>query len=253
MIALYDKGLPEEMHGYRRFGTDCRGEVRELRSAVRVVHYYYPLSMLEEEMYKRTSQTGKHRRDGNGNNMLDEIALTGDENFMFDTLCRDAAEEMYRVCAPFMDERRRSFFYGEDGRTVKYVEGAGGEVAVKKYDWVEYYAGAGAADYVLYVALRDATTGSPITDVGTFARVDADVRGSVRYVIDKPEWVRENSVQATDRAMFEALVTHMMWRWFVTAYPAEAGYWMGEFERRRRDVRMSLNSYVRMGVMPRPF
>ena len=256
MIALYDKGLTAETYRYRRFVPDCYGLPQELRTPVRVVHYYYPLSMLEEEVYKRTSYIGKHRTDAvesAGSNMLDAVALTRDERPMFLTLCRDAADEVYRLIEPFVYDPRTSFFFNEEGTAVKYIEGAGGGISIRKGDWVEYHADSQTDTFTLYIALRDTTTDTPISDTSAFAPADADTRRSVHYIIGKPAWVLENSVQSTDHNIQEALIAHILWKWLSIVLPGEAAAYAAQFDERCLRVRTSLNSHHRMSVTSHPF
>ncbi len=61
-----------------------------------IVNFYYPISEIKNNVYRRTSQIGKHRfNEKTGENLLDQIALTDDEMETFYELCRQSSAEAY--------------------------------------------------------------------------------------------------------------------------------------------------------------
>lgn len=99
---------------YTGSGIDEWGEQDELRHPYRVIHYYYPIDGIAEEVYKRTSVIGKTRRTKDGKSLMSDIALTPDEREEFMSLCRNASTEVYSVIEPFIDDGVLSCFFDED-------------------------------------------------------------------------------------------------------------------------------------------
>lgn len=366
MIAFLKDGLERLQAEYESHAIDMFGHLRQLREPKRLIHYYYPLDMLREEVYKRTSMIGKYRLTKEGENMLDATALTQDESDTFDFLAEDGAHEVFEKIIAYTDDKLRSFLYndgaensvtraenlgntfaqtsltttasttsvkwdyqynlanalnaGEQLRltfegvyivrnfmsvneqrtfehtvlvnsaavgnnTLKDIEfvpeldttpsGTIGvlpevfkgvvSVKLKEYafeyatpaivpvgTWVDYTTAKG--ENHVYYAIAESDMNADLNDTSLYLNMDGqDLRYSVHYIVNKPIWVRENSVTKTDRSIFEALVAFIMYRWFLIAQPQEAEPYMLEYEKRLIDVKYNLGFSERMSVISHPF
>lgn len=370
MIAFYKDGLEALQMEYDTHAIDKHGYIRRLREPKRFVHYYYPLSALREEVYKRTSLIGKHRANKDGNaNRLDDVALTQDESDAFDYIASDAAHEVFEKIIAYTDDKVRSFIYNDGAdNTVKRKENNGNSLHINalpftstansvkcafecvldtplksneqfaltfggayevrnfmgivekrtfvqdvtvpyanaddgktqyqlafeffpKIDdkpsarpginaeifegatnvhldsfainfivpkpipsnfWIEYLMGNG--ERRLYYSTAPSDMNADLTDHSLYIDLTKhDLRYSIHYVVNKPIWVRENSVGKTDRSIFEALVAYIMYKWFSIVMPEEAEYYANEYERRLTDVKYNLAFCERMSVNSHPF
>lgn len=372
MIAFNKEGLEPIQAAYETCAVDIFGHLRSLREPKRFVHYYYPLDDLAEEIYKRTSVIGKHRKDKeSGESRLDEIALTQDEIETFDFLAQDAAHEVFEKIIAYTDDKIRSIFYNDGGNnTIIRKENNGhsirisdvqvmsdteagnircsakcvineplqeneqlvclfsGEYDISNYmgeterrtfshivtniykpavdkkteynivfdysptidnapssvpgvlpevfignaethmetcivnyivpqdipinSWVEYYNADGTKK--LYLSTTNSNMNSDIHDVRIYTDMTGnDLRRSIHYVVNKPIWVRENSIVRTDKSIWEALVAYIMFKWFAIVLPEEAENYLVEYERRIIDVKYNLAFSERMSVVSHPF
>lgn len=84
-----------------------------LRVPFRVLHYYYPLSLIRDEVYRRTSLLGKHRRDKDGATLLDDLVLSVDDDVSFMRLCRAASEAVLGKLMPYTRRGVRCYFFDD--------------------------------------------------------------------------------------------------------------------------------------------
>lgn len=365
MIAFLKDGLELLQAEYESHAIDLFGHLRQLREPKRLIHYYYPLDMLREEVYKRTSMIGKYRLTKEGENTLDAMALTQDESDTFDFLAEDGAHEVFEKIIAYTDDRVRSFIYNDGAdNTMKRTESLGNTIrngklttsddivngsitytytfntgkalgdgeqivlvfsgkyrvrnfmgrneirdfeqtvvvtgaatshkitetytpeidttigrlgiqaeqykgivelnivsqtlnytnpaAVPANTWIEYTKLDGTQR--LYYAIVPSDMNADIDDTNLYIDMTGhDLRYSIHYVVNKPQWVRENSVAKTDRSIFEALVSFIMYRWFLIAQPQEAQPYLLEYEKRLVDVKYNLGFSERMSVISHPF
>lgn len=133
MITLADK--EKEVFG-REYTTSDWNEsmVSELKDPYYLVHYYYPIKDIFDNVYKLTSLIGKTRRDKNGNTMLDAMALSEDEMDYFNDFCREGADEVYKNIYAYMDNRFKSYFYDSADDVKSFPESI--HFIIKHYGWV---------------------------------------------------------------------------------------------------------------------
>lgn len=173
--------------------------IRPLKDPYMVVHYYYPIEELFNRVHQITSLIGKHRRDENGNNMLDIIALTEDERHIFDEFCLQASNEVYKKISPYMWNERQSYIYDDEvSPNMEFVN-------------------------------------------------------SVHYIINKPQWVKENSMQVTDKLIEESIVNYIIYKWFLICNQGEAELYYNEFNNKLTNLKVSLSEYHTMSVNSHPF
>lgn len=375
MISEYNKFIQPFSAENTTHGYDSKTkQLRPLRVPFRLLHYVYQIETIANEVYKRTSLIGKHRRTEQGVHLLDAYALTADDKPMFDSMCHEAAAAVYEKMLGFSPNENNSFLYNEDKNAVplrvvtihswsirpqtttnydnttqtitktyrwkmkgepqqgdrfifslnyKYrVRNTFGETETRESklffdkpcadcervgefysseipflldvddsepllpsmqaesyinnslsvdtskcnfavtfadqqnfvagDWITYE----GSHYVVQSECNDneqLLTESGALNEQLFARVPNDFLGSVIFTIAKPKYVVENSLKLTDRAIFEALVNYIMYKWFVIAVPAEAEYYMSETAKRLRDIKTYMCAVARMPNTSHPF
>jgi hypothetical protein len=76
---------------------------------------------------------------------------------------------------------------------------------------------------------------------------------SVHYIINKPQWVKENSMQVTDKLIEESIVNYIIYKWFLICNQGEAELYYNEFNNKLTNLKVSLSEYHTMSVNSHPF
>lgn len=115
MISTQQNYLIKLNGEYVREAFDSRTRsIRPLRVPVQAMHFYYPIESIFDEVNRRTSLIGRHRKTQDGSaTLLDSIALTDDERETFDVLCRKAAIDVFDKLIAYSSRHYQSFFYNE--------------------------------------------------------------------------------------------------------------------------------------------
>lgn len=133
-------------------------------------------------------------------------------------------------------------------QTINYANPA----TVPANTWVEYTKLDGTQR--LYYAIAPSDMNADIDDTSLYIDMTGyDLRYSIHYVVNKPQWVRENSMVMTDKSIFEALVSYVLYKWFLIVLPQQAEFYANEFARRLSDIKFRLGFCERMSVVSHPF
>ncbi len=445
--AIYDGSLADIRADYEREAMDEFGRRLLLKEPKRFIHYFYPFSDLQDKVYMRTSLIGKHRKTKEGEHLLDDIALTKDEQETFDMLIKDASEEVFEKIIAYTDDRKRSLLFNDgENNTIERLESNGKSVEttnitterhtdktlltitairvgkeedlihllrnyatfknaypnqnyinnsienlanepaefvikteyidqitalcavggcsfdnseyettgfegvvsitttpalvsgesvefvisgeynvtnfmgeIEKRDFTQTYRYTPAThgqtsysarfvykppldnnetnlpaiqpeayigvvscecvsarviyttpapiakgywiDYTkldgtkkVYYSLSDSDMNTPIENTVLYVDMtDTDMRYGVHYIVNKPMWVRENSISKTDKSIEEALIAYVIYKWFALVFPSEVEFYLSEYEKRLIDVKFNLGFCERMSVTPHPF
>lgn len=88
-------------------------------SAKAMVHFWYKTKDIFDEVYNRTSWIGKHRLDGEGNNMIEPISFSKDEaHTLYKPFLKGAASEVYMAISSHNNDLPRDYrTYAVDSNT----------------------------------------------------------------------------------------------------------------------------------------
>ena len=82
----------------------------KVNSAKAMVHFWYKTEDIFNDVYNRTSWIGKHRLDGEGNNMIEPISFSKDEaHTLYMPFLRDAAREVYMAISSHNNDLPRDY------------------------------------------------------------------------------------------------------------------------------------------------
>lgn len=73
-----------------------------------------------------------------------------------------------------------------------------------------------------------------------------DMRNSIAFKIDLPEWADENMLPIAKRHLEDALVNYIIYRWFETVNPNEAGGYYAKWEDKAHKAQVALNTEKRI-------
>ena len=204
----------------------CSGETMD------ILHLYYPLSMLQEEVHKRTSYLGKHRNTDNAPHLLDLISMTKDENDLFHSFVRSA---MYKVFEPLGKTTRhidKAYLWEANAKTLTLTKGA--------VPAIEYTKG----DYVLYKRTLYLAIGSGNSDTLDNLAPTPDFRESVHYIIQWDSHLNPNFIEPLDQSVQDALVYFIIWKWLLSAYPDEAKTYQVQYADAIDDIRYNTSHFL---------
>jgi hypothetical protein len=123
---------------------------------------------------------------------------------------------------------------------------------IAKGYWIDYTKLDGTKK--VYYSLSDSDMNTPIENTVLYVDMtDTDMRYGVHYIVNKPMWVRENSISKTDKSIEEALIAYVIYKWFALVFPSEVEFYLSEYEKRLIDVKFNLGFCERMSVTPHPF
>lgn len=78
-----------------------------------VLHLYYKLSFLQEEIDKRSSYLGKLRRTEEAQHLLDLIRMSKDEENLFYPFAKEAMADVFDAMSMYAPQMRRAFLWRE--------------------------------------------------------------------------------------------------------------------------------------------
>lgn len=87
-------------------------------SSAAVLHLWYKLDWLLEEVDKRTAYLGKFRRTEETKHLLDLINMTPDEKKLFIPFAKAAMADVFDVLHTYMPTREKAYFWREGKTTV---------------------------------------------------------------------------------------------------------------------------------------
>lgn len=194
-----------------------------------VLHLWYSLSMLQEEIDKRSSYLGKFRRTEEAAHLLDLIRMSKDETDLFIPFAKAAMADVSDALRLYMPKRENGYWWREGTETLVFTD-----VPALPDPALNFYAG----QYVefkgkLYMAIEDGDT----DDFGTKIVPTEDYRNSIHFGILWDCSYNPNVIEPLDVAVFEALVARILYKWLVMAYPDEAARYNAEYEEHLLKIR----------------
>ncbi len=206
----------------------CGGEAFE------ILHLWYKLAVLREEVKKRSSYLGKLRRTEEAQHLLDLIAMTEDEEDLFVPFAKAAMSDVFDVLHTYMPKREKALFWREGKETAVFTdipELPDPPVVFHAGQYVEY-------NGELYMAIED---GSSDDFAGKLVPTE-DYRDSIHYGLNwKYCGSNINAVEPLDTAIFEALVARIIYKWLTYSYPDEAPRYLNEWNECMEQIRHRCN------------
>lgn len=193
-----------------------------------ILHFWYKLDWLREEIDKRTAYLGKMRRTEETKHLLDLINMTSDEDDMFVPFAKSSMADVWDALSKYAPKQDEAYWWNEGKTTIVINTDTNAEA-------IEFHAG----DYVLlngalYMAIADGTS----EDYEGKLIPTEDYRKSIHYGI---LWCNcssnINMVTPLDTAIFEALVARIIYKWLLYAFPDEAPRFLRDYEEHLAKVR----------------
>lgn len=111
------------------------------------------------------------------------------------------------------------------------------EVVLAKGDYVQYTDANGNTKYGYITKANDMDSVEWLQD---------DVRDSVVFTVDLPDWQNRNMLPSAQEYLEEAMMNYIMYRWFETTNPREASNYKDKFEGKAREAQFALNAENRV-------
>ena len=191
-------------------------------SSGEILHLWYKLDLLRDEVAKRSAYLGKFRRTEEAAHLLDLIKMTRDEDNLFVPFAKAAMADVFDALNLYAPEHEKAYFWREGRETIVI-----NDEESKLDPAIAFYAG----DYVLYngdlcMAIEDGTS----DDVAGKLLPTEDYRDSIHYgILWKCCGSNINMVEPLDTAIFEALVARIIYKWLQYSYPDEAPRYLNEW------------------------
>lgn len=187
-----------------------------------ILHLWYRLTVLRNEVEKRSSYLGKLRRTEEAQHLLDLVAMTEDEEDLFVPFAKAAMSDVFDVLHTYMPKREKAIFWREGKETAVFTDDEGlpdPPVVFHAGQYVEY-------NGELYMAIDD---GDSDNITGKLVPTE-DYRDSIHYGLNwKCCGSNINAVEPLDTAIFEALVARIIYKWLCYSYPNEAPRYLNEW------------------------
>lgn len=87
-----------------------------------ILHLYYKLKWLQEEIEKRTSYLGKFRRTEEAKHLLDLIAMTKDEEDLFYPFAKAAMAEVFDALQLYIPQTHEKVYLWNEGKNTVEIE-----------------------------------------------------------------------------------------------------------------------------------
>lgn len=193
-----------------------------------LLHLWYKIDMLQDEVDKRSSYLGKLRRTEEAAHLLDLIRMSKDEKNLFIPFAKAAMADIYDALHTYLPRHEKAYFWREGKDTAVFTDNPLPSPAVTftEGQYVEYNGD-------LYVAISD---GSSDDFAGKLVPTE-DYRDSIHYGIVWRCSSSINAVEPLDVAVFEALVARIIYKWLSYAYPDEAPRYLSEYEEHLDKIR----------------
>lgn len=212
-----------------RYVTPWCELLRGKDSSCAVLHLWYKIDMIREEIDKRTSYLGKLRRAEEAKHLLDLIQLSTDEYDMFVPFAKAAMADIFDILHSYMPKREKAYWWreGRDTIVIDDDESESSDSSDSSEDEpIKFYAG----QYVLYngmlyIALEDGDS----DDIAGKLAPTEDYRNSIHYGILWSCGSNINAVEPLDVSVFEALVARIIYKWLQYSYPDEAPRYLEEY------------------------
>lgn len=199
----------------------CSGETMD------ILHLYYPLALLQEEIHKRTSYLGKHRGTENAPHLLDLIAMTKDESDLFHSFARSAMAKVFDPLGKHTRHIEKAYIWDVNCRTITLTHGA-----VPPQTYIK-------GDYILYKHILYLATGAGDSDTLANLAPTEDYRESIHYIIQWDKNLNPSFIEPLDQSVQDALIYFIIWKWLLSAYPDDAKVYEAQFQDAINDIRKS--------------
>lgn len=218
-----------------------------------VLHLWYKLDWLRQEVDKRSAYLGKFRRTEEAQHLLDLINMTVDEDDLFVPFAKAAMADVYDELMNYSPKHEMAYFWNEGKYTIVFDDPESESDASDDDEPVTFVKG----DYVLYngnlyIAIAD---GSSEDFIGKLYPTE-DYRKSIHYgILWRCCGSNINIVDPLDTAIFEALVARIIYKWLLYAYPAEAPRYLDEWNECLEKIKRrasALNGSKIVHRIPRP-
>lgn len=197
-----------------------------------VLHLWYKIPMIQDEIDKRSSYLGKFRRTEEAQHLLDLIRLSKDEENMFIPMAKAAQADVFDVLFPNMPRHEKAYWWDEGKETAEFTDNPLPSPAVTFHagQYVKY-------NNDLYKAIED---GSSDDFAGKLVPTE-DYRNSMHYGILWRCKSNINAVEPLDVAIFETLVARIIYKWLEYAYPDEAARFLNQYNEGLAAIRKRAN------------
>jgi hypothetical protein len=210
----------------------CTGEVMD------ILHLYYPIEVIREEVHKRTSYLGKHRSSENAPHLLDLISMTVDEEGLFQSFIRTAMMKVFEPLGKHTKNIDSAYIWDVNAITVDIEQGASPATRYDKGNYVTY-------NNELYIA-----TGDGDSDTLENLAPTEDYRGCIHYIIQWGKNLNPNFIDPLDQAVNDALIYFVIWKWLLSAYPDDAEVYEAQFKDAIEDIR-KFGSHLTKNIVSR--
>ena len=204
---------------------------------VKLLVFYYTRKAIVDTVMERTAYIAKTRRDKElKTHLLDVITLTQDDDGgIFTPYLADASTQVFTAL--------KAFTRAVENAHLHLVPSGILSPAVKTYVKGDMVAHANHPWKLTEVDEEE------VTDPGNFSTTNWTqlpdyiyTDDKIEFIILQPDWLNQNMIPSIDTAIFEAMVSYSMYKWFLTVYPEEAGIYYQEFDRYSKQIISHVNS-----------
>jgi len=221
--------------------TDVAVQTLVAVKSISLIVFYYKVADIFAEVYKRTSYIAKSRRDKDTKqHLLDVVAMTQDDDSVFQPFLLDATSQVFSCLAGFTREVSGAYLHQEVSGILPLVDGSYVKGAKVEYNGKVFELTGAESENI--AGIEDEFDSSNWTELNPCYYTD----DKVEFVIMRKEWFNMNASRPADVAIFEALVSYVMARWFTIVFPEEAQFYFAEYERNRASITHNLNSQNRV-------
>jgi len=204
----------EQLQSAMPESCDCVCEGR-IDPKTPLIHYWYKLDDVLEEVYKRTTYLGKNKSDEQGAHLLNRIAMTEDDRSIFESFLQNAQANVFDVISPFTHGIDGAYWWNETYNAVDVLEVdilGGTPYNAEKGTYIRMINNDTTVEY--YYATEDTIItedGGGGIDFGACVQIP-DYQNSVHYITWHKDWFNKNVLRSVDNGIFEALVLFVLSR-----------------------------------------
>jgi len=206
-----------------------------LTREIKLLIFYYTRKQIVDTVMERTAYIAKTRRDKElKTHLLDIIALTQDDDSILTPIVADASVNIMPCIAAFTKQVQNAHLYlapcGIPAPVVGTTYNKGDKVVLASQVWE------------LTGALTDTVTGVTLSGAWTLQPAYLYTDDKIEFVLLQPDWFNTNMTMPLDVAIFEAMISYIMHKWFLLVYPEEAGLYLQTFELQAKRIIFLANS-----------
>jgi hypothetical protein len=205
------------------------GEVVDSEDAVLT----YTLADLQTEIYKITSMRSRFIKNDSGMPQVKELAFSPDEQLLFDSLAKDAANDVFKILCGLTKNINNAFLYDETAEVDDWVIGT--DYVVR--DFVKY------TDNKIYKCIHATDTIVPTDPTGDEYWEDyswLDATDKILFVVELPQYFNANYLNVLDNNVWTALKKYILKEWWRnTGLLQDYQIELNEWESARTEVKYS--------------